>query len=298
MNSSATELRGSFTPLVTPFRDGLVDLDCYEQLVERQVEGGSDGVVVAGTTGEPSTLTEQERRDLLRVAVSAAAGRIEVVAASGSQSYAESLRLTQDAEATGADAVLIVTPYYIKPPQRGLIEYFTQLGRAVDLPMLMYHIPGRAGVTATLDTLVSIREAAPTFIGMKHASADLSLVSEALHHLGHDFRVFVGLEELSLPMLSVGAAGVMNAVGNVDPRRVASLCHAMLDDHDWGRARDLHYQLLGLNRAVFWDTNPIPIKYMMKRLGLIDVNEHRLPMAPADAKLERRLDELLGTQRW
>lgn len=287
-----TAFRGSFPPLVTPFRAGEVDYDAYERLVDHQVEGGSQGIVVNGTTAEPSTLTVDERNELVRIGVKAAAGRIPVVAATGSQSYDETLQLTRSAVEAGADALLVVTPYYIRPPQRGLVEYFTQVGRLSDLPLMLYHIPGRAAVTVEADTLEAIATAVPTFVGMKHAAVDLGLVTEAIIRLGADFRVFVGLEELSLPMLAVGAGGVMNAVGNLWPSRVAELCAAVTEG-DLARARTLHYELFELNRAVFWDINPIPMKYMMKQLGILDHNEHRLPMMPAAPELETRLDALL-----
>lgn len=289
-------LRGSYTPLVTPFREGEVDLATYERLVEYQADGGSQGVVVAGTSGEPSTLTLGERNELLQVAVSAAAGRIDVVAATGSQSHRETVELTEAAERIGADAVLIVTPYYIKPPQRGLAQYFIDVGSRVDLPVLMYHIPGRAGVTIEIDTLAEIADGLPNFVGMKHASSDLGLVTETILRLGSDIRIFVGLEELSLPMLALGACGVMNAVGNLAPGPVADLWQAVREG-DLREAQRLHYALFELNRAVFWDTNPIPIKYMMSELGLIDGNEHRLPMSPATPELEVRLDALLKQQK-
>jgi 4-hydroxy-tetrahydrodipicolinate synthase len=285
-------LRGSYTPLVTPFRDGRVDLAAYEQLVDRQVDGGSRGVVVNGTTAEPSTLTVAERNELVRVAVSAAAGRVTVVAATGSQSYDETLTLTLEAERAGADALLVVTPYYLRPPQRGLVRYFIEIGRQVELPLMMYHIPGRAAVAVEIDTLAAIAEQLPTFVGMKHAATDLGLISESISHFGPEFRIFVGLEELSLPMLALGAGGVMNAVGNIAPGRVAELC-ARVEAGDLQGARQLHYELFELNRAVFWDINPIPMKYMMSVLGLLDANEHRLPMVPATPELEFRLDELL-----
>src|SRR5678809_1097466 len=151
MNSAVDRLRGSFPPLITPFRDGNVDYDTYERLVEAQIEGGSHGVLVNGTTGEPSTLTLAERNRLVTIAVEAASGRIPVVAATGSQSLAETRELTAHAVAAGADALLIVTPYYIRPPQRGLIEYYLALAREHDTPWMIYHIPGRAAVEVTLE---------------------------------------------------------------------------------------------------------------------------------------------------
>jgi 4-hydroxy-tetrahydrodipicolinate synthase len=169
----------------------------------------------------------------------------------------------------GADAVLVVTPYYIRPPQRGLIEYFADIGARTPLPLLVYHIPGRAAVSLTAGTLEQIAARTPTLVGMKHAVNDLSLASDALHRLGPDFRLFVGLEELSFPMLALGASGLMNAVGNLRPAAVAELCDAVAKG-DLDTARALHFELLELNRAVFWDTNPIPMKYLMVRMGLLD----------------------------
>lgn len=286
-------LRGSYPPLVTPFRDGDVDLDAYAALVERQVDGGSHGITVNGTTAEPSTLTADERDRLVRVAVDVSSGRVPVVAATGSQSLAETCWLTEQAASCGADALLVVTPYYVKPPPRGLVEYYRHVGSLTDLPLLVYHIPGRTAVDVSPSTLEAIAEAAPTFVGLKHAVNDLGYVTEARRRLGDDLRVFVGLEELSLPMLAVGATGMMNAVGNVAPAQVAALYEAVVTG-DLEAARKQHDALFELNRAVFWDTNPIPIKYLMMKLGALPRNEHRLPMVPATPELERRLDDLLA----
>jgi 4-hydroxy-tetrahydrodipicolinate synthase len=287
-----TALTGSYTPLVTPFAGDDIDLAGYERLVDRQVSGGSHGVVVCGTTGEPSVLTPRERTELVCAAVSAAAGRIPVVAATGSGSYAETRALSEAAAAAGADALLVVTPYYLRPPQRGLVEYFVDIGSRVDLPVLIYHIPGRAAVTLDIGTLEAISQRTPNVVGMKHASWELALVTQARAALGPEFRVFVGLEELSLPMLALGAHGLMNAVGNLVPGRVAALWQAVADER-LADARKLHDELWELNRAVFLDTNPIPVKYMMRRMGLLARNDHRLPMLPATTDLERRLDAVL-----
>lgn len=288
----ARRLRGSIPPLVTPFRGEEVAYDAYGHLCEFQLTQGSHGVLVNGTTAEPSTLTVAERNRLLDVAMEAVGGRLPVVAATGSQSLGETEALTRHAVRAGADALLIVTPYYLRPPQRGLIEYYLRLAAAHDTPWMVYHIPGRAAVSVTLDTLAELRERSPTFVGMKHAVNDLGFASAAVARLGPDFRIFVGLEELSFPMMAVGACGLMNAVGNLRPDVLAELCHAV-EGGDLGRARALHERLLELNQAVFYDTNPIPVKYMMKRMGLLSENSHRLPNAPATRELEERLDGVL-----
>jgi 4-hydroxy-tetrahydrodipicolinate synthase len=227
------------------------------------------------------------------VAVEQTRGRIPVVAATGSQSLAETEILTAHAVHAGVDALLIVTPYYIRPPQRGIIAYYLKVTERYDTPWMIYHIPGRAAINVTLDTVREIRERSPTFIGMKQAVNDLGFVSECLASFGADYRVFVGLEELSFPMMAVGACGLMNAVGNLRPKILSELCDAVARG-ELRRGRAIHQQLLEINQSVFYDTNPIPIKYMMKRLGILRSNEHRLPMMPATPELERRLDQVLA----
>lgn len=285
-------LKGSIPPLITPFRNGEVDYDAYAALVDFQIKEGSHGILVNGTTSEPASLTVEERNRIVDVAIATAAGRIPVVAATGSQSLAETEQLTDHAVRSGADALLIVTPYYSKPPQRGLVEYYLRVAGRHDKPWMVYHIPGRTAVSVTLDTFKALKDRSPTFVGMKHAVNDLGFVTECLTTFGEDFRIFVGLEELSFPMMAIGACGLMNAVGNLRPDVLARLCDAVWSS-DIATARGLHERLLEINQAVFFDTNPIPIKYMMKRLGIIPENEHRLPMTPATPELERRLDGVL-----
>jgi 4-hydroxy-tetrahydrodipicolinate synthase len=285
-------LKGSVPPVVTPFAKGAVDYDQYASLVEFQVANGSHGVLVNGTTAEPSTLTVEERNRLVDVAVQVVRGRVPVVAATGSQSHAETVALTEHATRAGADALLVVTPYYIRPSQRGLVAYYEDIAKRTDKPLMIYHIPGRAAVNVELSTLQAICERVPQLVGIKHAVNDLGYVTHALAALGPQFRVFVGLEEFSFPMMAVGACGLMNAVGNLAPRKVAELAERTAAG-DMARARALHYELFDLNNAIFYDTNPVAIKYMMKRLGLLKTNEHRLPLLPATPELEQRLDAVL-----
>jgi len=292
VTSRLDRLKGSIPPLVTPFRRGAVDYDGYAKLVAFQIQNGSHGILVNGTTAEPSTLSVQERNHLVDIAVEVAAGGVPVVAATGSQSLQETRELTEHAAKAGADALLIVTPYYIRPPQRGLVAYYLELASLTDLPWMVYHIPGRAAVNVTIDTLKELRARSPSFVGMKHAVNDLALVSECHAVLGPEFKIFVGLEELSFPEMAVGACGLMNAVGNLRPRILADLCEAVWRG-DLGRAQALHHQLFEINQAVFFDTNPIPMKYMMRRLGILETNEHRLPMVAATPELEKRLNGVL-----
>ncbi len=291
-SSVVTRLKGSVPPLVTPFKNGEVDYETYERLVARQIEQRSHGLLINGTSGEPSTLTVEERNRLMDIAIRAANRRVPVVAATGSQSFAETRALTEHAVKAGADALLIVTPYYIRPPQRGLVAYYLELAKLHDLPWMIYHIPGRAAINVTLETIQEIAAKSPTFVGMKHAVNDLGLVSDCLGAFGDSFRIFVGLEELSWPMMAVGACGVMNAVGNLCPDLMVEMCEAVWRN-DLAAGRTLHQRLWELNKSVFYETNPIPVKYMMKRLGLLGNDEHRLPMLPASPELAQRLDGVL-----
>lgn len=286
-------LKGSIPPLITPFKNGEVDDDTYARVVERQIAEGSHGILVNGTTAEPATLTIEERNRLVDLAVKLVKGRIPVVAATGSQSLADTRVLTEHAAKAGADALLILTPYFTRPPQRGMVQYYLEATKGIDLPWMIYHIPGRAAIHVTVDTVKELKEKSKTFVGMKHASQDLDFVSECFAAVGKDFKIFVGLEDLSFPMMAIGACGLMNAVGNLRPRALSDLCEAVWHG-DLAAARALHDKLFEINKAVFFDTNPIPIKYMAKKLGIISVNEHRLPMAPATPELEKKLDAVLA----
>ena len=284
-------LKGSIPPVITPFSNNEIDLASYKKLIEFHIEEGSHGILVNGTSAEPSTLTVEERNQLVDVAIVTANNAIPIIAATGSQSLLETKALTDHAVAAGADALLIVTPYYIKPPQRGIIEYYLEVTKDVAIPWMIYHIPGRAAVSITMETIKELKENSPYFVGMKHAVSDLRFVSQCLAEFS-DFKIFVGLEELSFPELTIGAVGLMNAVGNLRPHILAEMCQAVWDN-DLEKGKALHHHLFELNESVFYDTNPIPIKYMMKRMGLLLSNEHRLPMSPATPELEKRLDGVL-----
>jgi 4-hydroxy-tetrahydrodipicolinate synthase len=287
--TAPTWLRGSATPVITPFRDGAVDFEAFEALVDRQGQAGSDAVVLTGTTGEPTSLTGAERLELVRRAV--AVGGPPVIAATGSANHEQTIVLTRAAAAAGADAVLVVCPPFVKPSETGLAEHFATVAAAAEIPLLIYNIPGRAAVSITVPTVERISERAPNLVGLKHASADLDLVTELLLALGEDFRIFCGLESYTYPMLALGGAGVMSAVGNLFPERVKALCRAVTE-HDHAAALALHRELHRVNRAIFLDTNPVPLKHMLERLGLAR-GEVRPPLAPADEGLRTALDAVL-----
>jgi 4-hydroxy-tetrahydrodipicolinate synthase len=283
-------LRGSIVPVVTPFRDEEVDFDAFEQSIDRHVREGSHGVVVTGTTGEPTSLDATERGELYRRAVDVAAGRIAVVAATGSSNHRDTIELTRAAADAGADAVLVVCPAFVKPSQDGLVAHFAAVASTVDVPFLIYNIPGRSGVGVTGVTVERVAERAPNLVGLKHASQDLDLVTDLLLRLGSDFRLFCGLESYSYPFLALGGAGLMSAVGNLAPRRVAELVVAVqTGDHEAALA--IHRELFRVNAAIFYETNPVPLKWMLEAIG-VGNGEVRPPLAPPSPETVRRLSEL------
>jgi 4-hydroxy-tetrahydrodipicolinate synthase len=286
-------LKGSYPPIITPFKpNGDVDIASFRKCVDFSIRNGSHGLLISGTTSEPSTLTLDERIELYKEAIDAGAGRVPMVCATGSQSERETSILSEAAEKAGADALLVVTPYYIRPPQRGLAQYYINLCKRTSLPVMIYHIPGRTVIDVKMGTLKDICEKSPNMVGMKHAVNDLGFVTHMLAEFGMEWRVFVGLEDLSFPMMAIGACGLMNAVGNVHPKKLSRMCEAVFNG-DLKAARKLHFELAELNEAVFFDTNPIPIKYMMWKMGLIAKNNHRLPMAPATPELGKRLNGVM-----
>jgi 4-hydroxy-tetrahydrodipicolinate synthase len=285
-------LRGSITPVITPIKKDSVDYDTYERLVSRQIDLGSDGVVVTGTTGEPTTLRSAERLRLVRRARAVVPDDRWLIAATACDTVPHTIDLTNRAHEVGADAALIATPYFVRPSQRSLIAYYSEIAAAVELPILVYNIPARTGVAVEAGTMIRLFRDVPNIAGVKHSSADLSFVSDVISATDKDFSLFCGLEEATLPMLALGASGVMSAVGNVLPQEVAALCQS-IHQNDLRAAQIGHYELLEISRSIFWDTNPVPLKYLMMRLGLISENSSRPPLLPAAPDLEARLDRLI-----
>jgi 4-hydroxy-tetrahydrodipicolinate synthase len=285
-------LKGAFTPLVVPFDGGEVDYDQYAKLIEWQIEQGTHGLLVNATSGEPTTLTLEEKARLIEVAVKTSAGRKPVAAGIPAESHSEAVMLLRRAEKVGADALVSVTPYYVRPPQRGLVAFFTDLAKHTNLPFLIYHIPGRAAVSVTAETFEAIAQRCPNFVGLKNTDDDLALVSRLINRLGPDFRIFGGLEATAFAMCALGGCGTMITTSNVAPKRIAELNNLCMAGklHE---AQTFAIEIDELMAAAFLDTGPIPIKCMMKLMGLIAKNEHRLPMVPATPELEKQLEAVV-----
>ncbi len=285
-------MRGSLVPLVTPFRDGRVDDRAIADLIEWQIESGSHGIGVCGTTGEPAALSLEEREQVIETAVRTARGRVPVNAGTGSVNLDETLRLTRFAKKVGADAALVVTPYYTRPGQEGLYQFFRTVADAVDIPIILYNIPGRTAVNLEADTTARLARDCRNIIGVKESNKDLEHICRVMHRCGRQFLVYSGIELLCFPILALGGAGHVSATGNVMPREVARL-YDLAAAGKWEEARELHYHLLPMNDVLFIETNPVPAKAALALMGRCTA-EVRLPHAPLRPANEAKLREVMA----
>jgi len=290
-------LRGALTALVTPLAaDGAVDLATLRQLVRWQVLAGIDGLVPVGTTGEAPTLNRRERERVIETVVETVAerpsrARVPVVPGTGTNDTAATVAATRRAARLGADAALIIVPYYNRPSQEGLYRYFRALAESVDLPLIIYNIPGRTGVNMAPATMARLRRDAPMIVGVKESNKDFEHVSMVLHACGREFLVYSGIELLCYPMLAIGGVGHVSATANILPREVADLYNHVAAGR-WGEAIDLHYRLLRLNEVLFLETNPGPLKWAMGRLGRI-TPYLRPPLCEPSAENQARIEAVL-----
>jgi 4-hydroxy-tetrahydrodipicolinate synthase len=281
---------GSITPLPTPFKNegAAVDTDALRRLVEFQIANGSHGLSSTGTTGEPTSLSVEERKLVIRTVVEASSGRLPVLAGTGSNWTDESVELSRYAREVGADGVLAVAPYHVKPSQQGLFEHYTRIARAVEgLPVMLYNIPGRASVNIEPETQRRIREACGNVFGIKEANPDFLQVSWNLKVVGRDWGVYSGIETLCYPMLAVGGAGHVSATANVAPSELADL-YELVKAGRFLEAQDLHFKMLELNHVLFLETNPGPLKFLLGQMGLIE-QTLRLPLVPPSEANQKRI---------
>jgi 4-hydroxy-tetrahydrodipicolinate synthase len=268
---------GAFTALVTPFRNGEVDVEALENLVEFQIGQGIHGLVPCGTTGETPSMSEAEDRLVIGTVVRVANGRVPVIAGTGSNSTDMAIKYTRMAEEEGADGSLQVSPYYNKPTQEGLYRHFAAIAESTSLPIVLYNIPGRTSVTVSAETTARLAEI-PNIVGTKEATHSMDLASDIRRLCGEQFDILSGDDSLTLPLMSLGGRGVISVAANVAPAVVSDMVNALLEG-DFERGRELHYDLLPLCRALFIETNPIPVKTAASILGLCS-DEMRLPMIP------------------
>jgi 4-hydroxy-tetrahydrodipicolinate synthase len=277
--------KGSMVAIVTPFRNGKVDEKALGELIEFQIKNGTDAIIPCGTTGESATLSHEEHQRVVELAVKTVNRRVPVIAGAGSNSTEETLKLTAFAKKAGADGALLITPYYNKPTQEGLYRHFKHVAGSVEIPIILYNVPGRTGVNMLPATVARLRES-KNIVGIKEATGDMKQVSEVIRLCGRDFDVISGDDFTTLPLLSLGGVGAISVTANAAPAD----CAAMFDAFFSGKREEalrLHYKLEPLHGAMFLETNPIPVKTALALMGKI-AEEFRLPLCPlADANKEK-----------
>ncbi len=285
-----TVFTGAATAIVTPFREEKIDFEQFGRLVEWQIEQGIDAIVVAGTTGEGSTLTDEEHKALIKYCVEKVAGRVPVIAGTGSNDTAYAVSLTQYACEVGADAMLLVTPYYNKATQKGMIESFRIIADASTKPCILYNVPGRTGCNLAPESVAELSRH-PNIVGIKEASGNISQVAKIAALCGEEFDIYSGNDDQIVPILSLGGKGVISVLSNIAPKDTAEMCAAYLNG-DTKRAATLQLEYLELVDALFCEVNPIPVKAATAALGFGE-NSLRLPLTPMEAAHEQTLLSLM-----
>jgi 4-hydroxy-tetrahydrodipicolinate synthase len=287
-------VRGAITPLITPFHaDGALDLDSIGRLVDWQLERGTHGISVGGSTGEPTSQTIEERIAVMRAAVTAIDGRVPFLPGTGSARMDETLELTAEAQRLGASAALVVTPYYGRAQQDGLFAWYSEIASEFpDMPIIAYNVPIRAAVDIAPETVARLRRAHDNIVGIKETTRDFEHVSYVLNLCGRDFIALSGIELLCYPMLVLGGRGHLSCVANFAPKPVAELYDAFVAG-DQARAQELHYALHPLVDAAFAEVNPVPAKWVMEQIGLLPSGHARKPLAPLADATKRRIADLL-----
>ncbi len=283
---------GAYTALVTPFRNGRVDEERYREFIEWQITQGIDGLVPCGTTGESATLSHEEHEEVIRICIDQTKKRVPVIAGAGSNNTAEAIRLSRFAKEAGADAALHITPYYNKPTQAGLFAHFKAISDEVDLPIIVYNVPGRTGVKVAPQTMARMYKEIAHVVGEKEATADLTHISDTLEYCGEGFTLLSGDDFTVLPTLAVGGVGVISVTSNLMPAKMANLCAAFRKG-DLALAKKLHYEMGPITRACFLETNPIPVKTALAKMVKMGI-EMRLPLVPMLPEHEKCLDATLA----
>ncbi len=278
-------IHGSLVAIVTPFKNGKIDEDALTELIEFQIENGTHGIVPCGTTGESPTLSHEEHEYVIELTVKTVNRRVPVIAGTGSNSTKEAIRLTRFAKEIGADGALVVVPYYNKPTQEGLYQHFKQIASQVEIPIILYNIPGRSVVNMAPETVARLARDFKNIVGVKEATGSVPQASKVIQLCGPDFIVLSGEDALNFPLMAIGARGFITVTANIAPRDVADL-YNYFSSGDFEKARELHYKLQPLNEALFIETNPIPIKAALSIIDKIKY-EYRLPLTEmTDAHFE------------
>lgn len=282
--------KGSIVAIITPMKNDKVDEEALRKLVEFQIENGTDGIVPCGTTGESATLTYEEHCQVIDIVIDQVNGRIPVIAGTGSNSTHETIFLTKHAKKAGADAALIITPYYNKPTQKGMYEHFKAVAEAVDIPIIVYNVPGRTAVNLLPETVIELSKI-ENIVGVKEASGSLDQATEIILNVDDNFSVLSGEDSLSFPLFCIGAKGVISVATNIVPDMMANMWDAF-ERGDVKTARNIHLKLFPLFKAIFFETNPIPVKKAAYLMGLAE-DEIRLPLVKLSEQNEVKLRKVL-----
>lgn len=281
--------RGSIVALVTPFTESFeIDWDAYGKLIDFHIEKGTDGIVPCGCTGEAATLSHEEQKKCISFTVERVAGRVPVIAGTGSNNTAEAINLTKHAASVGADGALLITPYYNKPTHEGLVAHFTKVAQAADIPIVLYNVPGRTGTKIAPETVAELNIIG-NIVAIKEACGSIDQVCSIIDLC--DITVLSGDDSLTLPMMAVGATGVISVAANVVPAEMAALCREF-DAGNFVGAKDIHYKLYDLFKGLFFETNPMPVKAALTHMGLIK-NVLRLPLTPMRPDMFKKLQPIL-----
>lgn len=286
---------GAMTALVTPFKNNRLDEDAYRALIEWQIGEGIHGLVPCGTTGESATLSHDEHKRVIEICIDQARGRVPVLAGSGSNNTEEALSLTLFAQEAGADGALLITPYYNKPTQEGLYRHFSAIARAVKIPLVPYNVPGRTGCNMLAPVLSRLAREFSNIVGVKEATGDMRQGSEVMEQCPPVFSVLSGDDLTAFPLLALGARGLISVTSNIAPGRVAAMYNSFANGQ-MDVARDWHYKLFPLNRAMFMVSNPIPVKTALAMMGKME-KEMRLPLYPMTQEQEEELAQVLREQK-
>lgn len=282
------DFKGTYTALVTPFQGGALDVDAYRKLLAAQAQAGVTGVVPCGCTGEAATLSDDERMALLETTLESVGDRMQVIAGTGTNSTESTIRMTRVAEAAGVHAAMLITPYYNKPSQLGLVDHYRRVGEATTIPLILYNVPGRTGVTLSAETISELHDTG-RYLAVKEAGGSIDAVSDIRARSG--IGVLSGDDSLTVSMIALGARGVVSVVSNLLPAAVGEMVAAALDG-DFKKASELHFRLLPVMRAAFVESNPSPIKSMLAMKSLIR-EEVRPPLAPVREDSRRRIQRAL-----
>jgi 4-hydroxy-tetrahydrodipicolinate synthase len=281
---------GAIVAIVTPFSNGKVDEKAFRNLINFLIDGGISGIVPCGTTGESATLTHQEHERVIDITVEEVGKRVPVIAGTGSNSTDEAIRLTKHAKVAGADAALLITPYYNKPTQKGLYEHYKAVASACDIPLVLYNVPGRTGVNMGAETVIELSKI-DTIVGVKEASGDLVKCSQIARDTPEDFCLLSGEDALNLPILCVGGSGAISVTANILPGKLSAMITAWTKG-DTKAARAIHLEMLDINNVMFIETNPIPVKTALAMMGKIR-EEFKLPLCPMTEGNRKKLAEVL-----